>query len=160
MTIKKPELMASLLTGAATLGLLSTLAFANHVTVTAPAASEPPSAVVVPGTIPTPPAPVVTPPAGAPVVVVPRAEPQPQMQTLQVDDIRAHVVRAQTIYANQIDADQVQGMINQSKAVKVRDTKGELRAPEVAAAVIYADNIKANRVVADQIFVRDLRLHK
>lgn len=150
--IKKPEIVATLVAGAATLGLLSTLAFANHVTI---AASE---TVVVPGA---PPAPVITAPADRPVVVVPPAPPQPQMQTtLQVEDIRAHVVRAQTIYANEIHADSIQGMVHHNKGVKVRDTKGEIKAPEVTAAVIYADSIKANRVIAEQIHVRDLRLNK
>src|SRR5687767_4556530 len=104
MTIKRPEIVATVVAGCATLGLLSTLAFANHVTIRT---SE---TVVVPGTVPATP-PAVTAPADRPVIVVPPAPPQPQMQTLQVEDIRAHVVRAQTIYANEIDADQVQGMI-------------------------------------------------
>jgi hypothetical protein len=155
MMIKKPEIVATVVAGAATLGLLSTLAFANHVTIRT---SE---TVVVPGTAPaTQSVPVITAPGDRPVVVVPPAPPQPQMQTLRVEDIRANVVRAQTIYANEIDADQIQGMVHQTKGVKVRDTKGELKAPEVAAPVIYADSIKANSVIAEQIHVRDLRLNK
>jgi hypothetical protein len=146
MMIKKPEIVATVVAGAATLGLLSTLAFANHVSIRT---SE---TVVVPGTAPAT--------QSAPVIVVPPAPPQPQMQTLRVEDIRANVVRAQTIYANEIDADQIQGMVHQTKGVKVRDTKGELKAPEVAAPVIYADSIKANSVIAEQIHVRDLRLNK
>jgi hypothetical protein len=153
MTIKRPDIVATVVAGCATLGLLSTLAFANHVTIRT---SE---TVVVPGAVPATP-PVVTAPADRPVIVVPPAPPQPQMQTLQVEEIRAHVVRAQTIYANEINADQVQGMIHHTKGMKVRDTKGELKAPEVAAPVIYADSIKANHVIAEQIHVRDLRLNK
>jgi hypothetical protein len=149
MTIKKPEIVATVVAGVATLGLLSTLAFANHVTIRT---SE---TVVVPGTPP-----AVTAPADRSVIVVPPAPPQPQMQTLQVEEIRAHVVRAQTIYANEINADQIQGMVRHTKGVKVRDTKGELKAPEVAAPVIYADSIKANQVIAEQIHVRDLHLNK
>ena len=155
MMIKKPEIVATVVAGAATLGLLSTLAFANHVTIRT---SE---TVVVPGTAPaTQPAPVITAPGDRPVIVVPPTPPQPQMQTLRVEDIRANVVRAQTIYANEIDADQIQGVVHQTKGVKVRDTKGELKAPEVAAPVIYADSIKANTVIAEQIHVRDLHLNK
>jgi hypothetical protein len=41
--------------------------------------------------------------------------------------------------------------------VKIGDTKGDIKAPEVAASVIYADEIKANSVIAQHVFVRDLR---
>ena len=41
--------------------------------------------------------------------------------------------------------------------VKINDTKGSVRAPEVVASVIYADEIKANSVSADTIYVRELR---
>ena len=152
--IRKPELIASLAAGTATVTLLAGLAFANHVTVSRPS-----------GTIQ---AQVVTPSSDAPVVVVPGSPPQvvqtpppaPMPSTLQVEDIRAHQVRANTIYANSIDADQVQGMLHQNGTVKVRNTKGEIKSPEVTASVIYADSIKANLVVADNIFVRDLKLNK
>ncbi len=78
------------------------------------------------------------------------------MPTLQADEIRAGLVRAHTIYANRIEADEVRGAIVQSRGVKVSDSRGKLKAPEVAASVIYADRIDANTVVADTIYVRDL----
>lgn len=77
--------------------------------------------------------------------------------SLQADEIKAHEVRAQVIYANRIEADEVRGTIHQSKGIKISDTRGDLRAPEVAANTIYADTIKANSVVANDIYVRDLR---
>jgi len=83
--------------------------------------------------------------------------PLPQ-QTLQVDEIKAHQVRAQTIYANRIDADQIQGLIHQTSNFRIRNAEGEIRAPEVAASVIYAERITANTVVADAVYVKDLRL--
>ena len=155
MAIKKPEFIVSLATGTATLALFAGLAFGEHVTIAAPAGTS-----------------VVTPSGETPVIVVPQAPasgpaqvvqappPVPVPQTLQVDEIRANQVRANTIYANRIDADQVQGMLHQNGNVKVRDTKGEIKAPDVTASVIYADSIKANRVVADNIFVRDLKLNR
>ncbi len=78
-------------------------------------------------------------------------------QTLQADEIKAHVVRANTIYANKIEADEVHGVIYQSRDVKIGKASGEIKAPEVVASVIYADEIKANSVVADAIYVRTLR---
>jgi len=77
--------------------------------------------------------------------------------SLQADEIKAHTVRAQVIYANKIEADEVRGAIHQSKGIKISDTHGDLKAPEVAANTIYADVIKANSVVANDIYVRDLR---
>ena len=77
--------------------------------------------------------------------------------SLQADEIKAHEVRAQVIYANRIEADEVRGTIHQSKGIKISDTHGDLKAPEVAANTIYADVIKANSVVANDIYVRDLR---
>src|SRR5215470_3418291 len=56
-----------------------------------------------------------------------------------------------------IDADNIEGQIHQSKDVKVGDTKGEIKAPEVTASVIYAEEISANSVVAQNVYVRDLR---
>jgi len=89
------------------------------------------------------------------VVVVPG---QPAATgTLQADEITAHQVRAATIYANRIEADEVNGSIHQTQGVKINDTRGNLRAPEVVASVIYADEIKANSVSADTIYVRELR---
>ena len=78
-------------------------------------------------------------------------------QTIHADHITAQQVRADTIYANKIDADNIQGQIHQSKDVKVGDTRGEIKAPEVTASVIYADEISANWVVANNVYVRDVR---
>jgi hypothetical protein len=80
-------------------------------------------------------------------------------QTLQVDEIKAHEVRAQTIYANRIDTDRLQGLIYQTAGLEGRHGHGEVRAPAVSASVIYADTISANSVVADAVYVRDLRIH-
>jgi hypothetical protein len=85
---------------------------------------------------------------GLPVVMPP---------SLQADEIKAHQVTAQVIYANKIEADEIRGTIHQTKGIKISDTRGDLKAPEVSAAVIYADQIKANSVVATDIYVRELR---
>jgi hypothetical protein len=79
--------------------------------------------------------------------------------TLQADQITAQLVRARTIYANRIDADQVHGMIYQTGGVTMTSSGslGDIKAPEVIASVIYADEIRANDVVADVIYVRNLR---
>jgi len=78
-------------------------------------------------------------------------------QTIHADQITAQQVRADAIYANKIDADNIQGQIHQSKDVKVGDTRGEIKAPEVTASVIYADEISANWVIANNVYVRDVR---
>jgi len=101
-----------------------------------------------------PPPPVVAQPA----VVVPVPTPT-QAQTLQVDEIEAGVVRANIIYANKLEADEVRGVVHQSRGLQVSDRQGKIKAPEVAASVIYADEISANTVVADQIYVRELKRH-
>ena len=66
-------------------------------------------------------------------------------------------MRAQTIYANTIESPSVQGTVHQSDTVKVDKTKGDIEAPSVVAGVIYADTIKARSVVADNIYVRELK---
>ena len=101
------------------------------------------SDVTVPSTLPSTPSPSV-------VVASP---------TLQADQITARLVRARTIYANRIDADQVHGVIYQTGGVTMSggSSLGNVRAPEVTASVIYADEIRANDVVADAIYVRSLR---
>ena len=81
-------------------------------------------------------------------------------ETLQVDAIQALQVRARIIYANRIDADQIQGVVHQSGGVEGLRAHGEIRAPEVTASVIYTDRITANSVIADAIYVRDLRLNR
>jgi hypothetical protein len=90
----------------------------------------------------------------------PAAPPYPApaaSQTIHADHITAQQIRANTIYANKIDADNIEGQIHQSKDVKVGDTRGEIKAPEVTASVIYAEEISANSVVAQNVYVRELR---
>ena len=59
--------------------------------------------------------------------------PQPAAPTIQASDIEATEVRAQTIYANKIKAPMVQGTVHQSDSVKIKDTKGDIKAPSVSA---------------------------
>ncbi len=77
---------------------------------------------------------------------------------LQVAEIKAHQVRARTIFANRIDTDQIEGMVHQTGGIQLRQVQSEIKAPEVTASVIYADTISANMVIADSVYVRDLRL--
>src|SRR5262249_51549273 len=77
-------------------------------------------------------------------------------ETLQVDGITARQVRAHAIYANRIDADQVQGMIHQISGLQNLYGHGQIQASDVSASVIYADTISANFVTADAVYVRDL----
>ena len=133
-------LAASVASGFAALALVTGLAQADHVRI-GPRTTTTTTEVIVPAVLPG-----AQPPQG---VVAP--------QTLQADEIKAHQVRANTIYANRIEADQIQGLVYQTSGVKVR-AHGEIKAPEVTASVIYADTINANSVVADAIYVKDLRL--
>ena len=91
---------------------------------------------------------------GAQVVVQPSP---PASQVVQAGDIEAKEVRAQTIYANKIKAPMVQGTVHQSDDVKIKDTKGHIKAPSVSAGVIYADTIKARSIVAEHIYVKDIQ---
>jgi hypothetical protein len=77
--------------------------------------------------------------------------------TIHADHIKAQQIRADTVYANKIDADNIYGQIHQSKNVKVGDTQGKIQAPEVTASVTYADEISANSIVAQNVYVRELR---
>jgi len=100
------------------------------------------------------------PPTTAPVVVAPPAVVVPApapAQTLQADEIQAGVVRANIIYVNKLEADEVRGAVHQTRSVNVKDSQGKIKAPEVAASVIYADETSANTVVADTIYVRELK---
>jgi hypothetical protein len=128
MTPRK-RLLTSIVTAAALIAPVAVVS-ANHIRVEAPPVPAPPATAVVPVPAPT--------------------------QTMQVDEIKAGVVRANTIYANKIEADEVRGSVHQSRGVKVRDSQGKIKAPEVVASVIYADQISANTVEADTIYVRDL----
>jgi hypothetical protein len=103
-----------------------------------------------------------TPGAGSEVGVDTQPSVTPPMvvvsPTLQANQISAQLVRARTIYANRIDADQVRGAIYQTGGVTMASagSLGDIKAPEVTASVIYADEIRANAVVADVIYVRSL----
>jgi hypothetical protein len=77
-------------------------------------------------------------------------------QVVQVEDLEAHEVRAQTIYANRIQASEIRGAIHQTGEVRIDRSVADLKAPTLVASVLYADTIKAHRVIADDIFVRDL----
>jgi hypothetical protein len=114
----------------------------------------PSSVTTVPGSVTVVPAPsTVVIPAPSTVVAV------PGQQILRADQIRAHQVRATTIYANRIEADQVKGAIHHATRVRVDAPKsGEIVGPDVAASVIYADSIAANSIVADNVYVRDLEM--
>ena len=107
-----------------------------------------------PGT-PTP-APVAGPitmgPAAAIVTTVPGV-----IQTLRAEDIQTKRGRANAIYANRIEAGEIRGIIHQDTGLKVADARGDVRVPEVTYSIIYADKIKADSIVADHIYVRDLR---
>jgi hypothetical protein len=126
--MRRRELLVTVGTGLAIVALPIGVARANHVKIEG--SSQPPA-----------------PPNPAPA----------SSQTIHADHITAQQVRADTIYANKIDADNIQGQIHQSKDVKVGDTRGEIKAPEVTASVIYAEEISANSVVAQNVYVRDLR---
>jgi len=75
---------------------------------------------------------------------------------VQAENLEANEVRAQTIYANKIEASEIQGSIHQTAKVKLDGSVRDMRVPTVVASVLYADTIKAHRVVADHIFVREL----
>jgi hypothetical protein len=126
--VERKRLLTSAFIAAAVMTGSGIAASANHVRIDAP---------VVPGVVAPPPVP--TPP-----------------QTLQAEEIKADVVRANVIYANKLRADQIRGTVYQGRQVKVSDSQGRIRAPEVVASVIYADEISANTVVADQVYVREL----
>jgi hypothetical protein len=118
----------------------------------APAVAVSANHIRIDGMPPAVPPPVVSQPA----VVVPVPAPT---QTLQVEQIEAGVVRANIIYANKLEADQVRGAVHQTRGLKVNDSQGKIRSPEVVASVIHADEISANTVVADAIYVRELKRH-
>jgi len=94
------------------------------------------------------------------IVEVPASNPSNVVvpETLQVDGITAHQVRAHAIYANRIDADRVQGVIHQISGLTSLYGHGQIQAGDVAASTIFADSINANVVVADAVYVRDLRV--
>ncbi len=67
------------------------------------------------------------------------------------------MLRARTIYTNKIEADEVQGLIHCTGGVKNSHTHGDLKVPEVSASFIYAIKITANSVVAEGVYVPNLR---
>jgi hypothetical protein len=104
----------------------------------------------------------VVPPAGTTTVVpapatVSTPAPAAVIHTLRADDINSPRVRAQIIYANRIEANEIRGVIHQDKGLKVGNTNGAIKGNEIVASVIYADEIKADLVIADNIYVRNLR---
>ena len=93
-----------------------------------------------------------------PGTVVSTLAPAAVPQTVRADEIETQRVRANTIYANKIEANEILGVIHQDRNLKVGNTKGDIKGgPEVVASVIYADEIRANSVVADHIYVRNIR---
>ena len=81
---------------------------------------------------------------------------QPAPQMVQAEDLEANEVRAHTIYANKIEASEIQGAIHPTAKVRLDRTVADLKAPTVVASILYADTIKAHRVIANHIFVREL----
>ena len=144
-----------------TVAVTSAPAVSDPVPVPAPAgttvvAAPPATVVPAPGTT------SVVPPAGtttvvpAPATVVAPGLPA-VVQTLRADDIKSPRVRAQTIFANRIEANEIRGVIHQDTGLKVGNTSGAITGTEIVASVIYADEIKADVVIADHIYVRDVR---
>jgi len=172
--MRKAVVLVSASVGLAALALPAGWAAADHVQVVTPPSvvyappavthapgspgsvtvvSAPSSVTQVPASVTVVPAPstVVIPVPGTVVAV-------PVQQILQAEQIRGHHVRANTIYANRIEADQVKGMIHHISGVTVNAPKGEIVGPDVAASVIYADAIAANSIVADNVYVRELEM--
>jgi hypothetical protein len=112
---------------------------------------------------PTPALPPVVVQPGQPIIVqqpgqsVPLATvPRPAPQMVQAEDLEANEVRAQTIYANKIEAPEIQGSIHPTGKIQLDRSVSDMKAATVVASVLYADTIKAHRVIADHIFVRNL----
>jgi hypothetical protein len=126
---------------------------------------DPDAVVAAPGTTTeVPPAGTTTevPPAGTTTVVpAPATVVTPPLATVvltvRADNIDSPRVRAQTIYANRIEANEIRGVIYQGKGLKVGNTDGAIKGDEIVASVIYANTIKADIVIADHIYVRDVR---
>ena len=80
----------------------------------------------------------------------------PASQIFQADSLEATEVRAQTIYANRIQSNEIRGTIHQSGGVKMDRSVSNVKIQTLTASVVYADTIKADRVIADQIYVREV----
>ncbi|MFB3816844.1 MAG: hypothetical protein ACE147_04185, partial [Candidatus Methylomirabilales bacterium] len=91
-------------------------------------------------------------------VIVPPPPPPPRAQELAVKEIKADHVRAHTIYANEIKADDVRGRIHHVAKMDTHRWRGELKGGSVSAAVIRAKEIKARVVIADTIYVHNLKM--
>ena len=124
---------------------------------------RPPGSVVIHPAPATPLPPVVVQP-GQPIIVQQPGQPappaatvvQPPSRMLQVEDLEANEVRAHTIYANKIEAPEIQGAIHAGAKVHLDDSVPDLKTGTVTTSLLYADTIKAHRVIADHIFVREL----
>jgi hypothetical protein len=126
---------------------------------------RPPGSVVIHPAPATPLPPVVVQP-GQPIIVQQSGQPappatvaQPASRMVQVEDLEANEVRAHTIYANKIEAPEIQGTIHSTAKVRLDDSVSDLKAATVVTSLLYADTIKAHRVIADHIFVRELERH-
>ncbi len=67
-------------------------------------------------------------------------------------------VRANTIYANEIRATEVQGQIYQTGTIETQGWYGKIEASVISASVIYARQIRANSVAAQFIYVHKLEV--
>jgi hypothetical protein len=77
-------------------------------------------------------------------------------QIVEAEALEATEVHAQMIYANRIQSPDIHGTIHQTGGVRMDRSVKDLKAPTVTASVLYADTIKADRVIADQIYVREI----
>jgi hypothetical protein len=133
---------------------------ADHINNGFAAEARPPGSVVIHPAPSTPLPPVVVQP-GQPIIVQQSGRPatvvQPAPQVVQTEDLEANEVRAQTIYANKIEAPEIQGAIHPTGEIRLNSSVSDMKAATVVASVLYADTIKAHRVIADHIFVRNIK---
>jgi hypothetical protein len=81
---------------------------------------------------------------------------QGSQQIVEAEALEANEVHAQIIYANHIQSPDIHGTIHQTGGVRMDRSVSDLKAVTVTAGVLYADTIKADRVIADQIYVREI----
>ena len=124
---------------------------------------RPPGSVMIHPAPATPLPPVVVQPGQS--IIVQQSGPQAALATavqpaptrmVQAEDLEANEVRAHTIYANKIEASEIQGAIHPTAKVRLDDSVSDLKVATVVTSLLYADTIKAHRVIADHIFVREL----
>jgi hypothetical protein len=77
---------------------------------------------------------------------------------LVVKEIEASRVEARVIYANKIKARSVRGRVYRIGKLDTDGWRGEIEAPVVSAPVIYAKEIEANLVIAEAIYVHELKV--